>query len=302
MAGLVGTDPYLTLNAKDVVFQFNGAFAAGYPIPMVYADFSSIQSGGHTGLDIPIGSNPAGMNINFDSNFLRVGMTANLGVFNLFTLSTHFDFTFKLPSSGSLIPTIDLSSLKNLLPEISPSAPDWLKGAMSLIKNINLSISVDGILGDIEIPDMNISLGNFVYIHGDFKLSLGVTFTADAATGLDPLLGKVADIAIKAAASAIVPGLPADKVMKYLLNVSDDYSVIHDVKFKGVSFGASDVNIFVGSGPPDFSKPLASQSSLVGFGLQNLDLAIGVFTPQLPKYFNAQSVTSIYAKADEMGG
>jgi hypothetical protein len=112
-AGLVGTDPYLTLNAQDVVFQFNGAFAAGYPIPMVYADFSSIHTGDHTGLDIPIGSNTTAFNVNFDSNFLRVGMTANLGVFNLFTLHTHFDFSFTLPSTGSLIPTIDLSSLKN---------------------------------------------------------------------------------------------------------------------------------------------------------------------------------------------
>lgn len=44
-AGLVGTDPYLTLNAQDVVLQFNGAIAGDIPLPGVYADFSQIDNG-----------------------------------------------------------------------------------------------------------------------------------------------------------------------------------------------------------------------------------------------------------------
>ncbi|MEI7786163.1 MAG: hypothetical protein WCK08_17355, partial [Betaproteobacteria bacterium] len=145
------------------------------------------------------------------------------------------------------------------------------------------------------------NIGDFVHLNGDFKLTLGQSFKADMATGLDPLLGLAADAAINAAAGAFMPGLEVDSVFKYLLDVSDDYSVAHDVTFKGLTFGASNVNMFVGAGSPDFKKPFSEQGDLVGFGLQNLSVAIANFRAYLPQFFGAQSVFSFSAHANEMG-
>ncbi|MBW8894063.1 MAG: hypothetical protein JF617_18910, partial [Burkholderiales bacterium] len=117
LAGLVGTDPYLTLQATDVKLGFNGAFLGKYPVPSAYVDFSKLPGGG---LSIPIGSDPNAFKVDFDSNSLRIAMTATLGLFNLFKISTSFDFDFELPSTGQLIPTISLSKLTSFLPDKLP--------------------------------------------------------------------------------------------------------------------------------------------------------------------------------------
>jgi hypothetical protein len=53
----VGTDPWVTLNAQDVRFGLNLAIANGFPLPLTFVDFSSVNDGGAPGMDIPIGSN-----------------------------------------------------------------------------------------------------------------------------------------------------------------------------------------------------------------------------------------------------
>jgi hypothetical protein len=326
LAGLVGTDPYLTLDTRDVVFEFNGALAMGVPIPSVYADFSVINGG--RGLDIPIGSNPTALNMSFNSNFLRVGMQANLGVFDLFTLNLpRFDFTFELPpidfgvsinlsniglpgfqmpampafDPNMFLPSISLQGLLGAVPNLLPSTPDWLVNGLKFLKDIDIRIGLAGVMGSISLPDLSMNIGGFVHLNGDFKLTLGQSFKADMATGLDPLLGLAADAAINAAAGALIPGVTADGALKYLLNVSSDYSVARDVTFRGLTFGASNVNMFVGAGSPDFDKPFSEQGGLVGFGLQNLSVAIANFKAILPQFMNAQSVFSFSAHANEMG-
>ncbi|MDZ4123485.1 MAG: hypothetical protein U1E02_04800, partial [Hydrogenophaga sp.] len=324
-AGLVGTDPFLTLNATDVVLEFNGAMAGGIPLPSVYADFSVINGG--KGLGIPIGSDADAINMSFDSNFLRVGMTATLGVFDLFDISTDFDFTFELPEidlglgfslagidlpdfelpdlpnfdTSMLLPSISLSGLTDLIPDLSPSAPDWLRNGINFLRDINIRIGLDGISGFITLPDLSIDIGDFVYLNGDFKLTLGASFVADMATGIDPILAGATDLAVNEIANAFIPGLAAGSALKQLFNLSDDYSTIHDVTFNGFTLGASNVNLFVGAGGPDFDTAFSQQADLVGFGLQNLDIAIASFKADLPDWMGAKSVMSFTAHADELG-
>ena len=324
-AGLVGTDPFLTLEATDVHLAFNGAIARGIPIPTVYADFSVVADG--HGLDIPIGGDLDAITLRYDSNLLGIGLTARLGIFNLFDISTSFDFMFELPEidfgidldlsnislpgfampelpdfdPSMLLPSISLSGLTDLIPDLSASAPDWLLDGIKFLKDIDIRIGLTGIFGSITLPDLTINLGDFVHFQGDFKLTLGQTFTADVATGIDPLLGSAVDAAIDGIAGAIVPGLPATDILKFLFDISDDYSTIRNVSFKGVSFGASDVNMFVGLRDPDFSRPLSQQDGLVGFGLQDLDLALGHYKAELPAWLGATAVTSLTVHADELG-
>ena len=319
-AGLVGTDPYLTLNAQNVVFEFNGAIASGILLPSVYADFSGINGG--KGLDIQIGSNATAMNMSFDSNFLRVGITGELGIFDLFTIKPpRLDFKFELPEidfgigfslkdiglsdfkmpdlptfdANMLLPSIGLSNLTDLLADVGVSTPDWLKSGLKYLKNVDIRIGIAGVTGSITLTDLKINLGGFVHLEGDFKLTLGQTFKADLATGINPLVSSV----VKLAVDAIYPG--GLEKLAGLFDISDDLSTIHDVTFKGLSFGASNVNMFIGLGDPDFSSSLSQQSGLFGFGLENLDLAIGLFKADLPSWVGAKNVFSFTVHAGELG-
>ena len=92
----------------------------------------------------------------------------------------------------------------------------------------------------------------------------------------------------------------ARQVLRSLGGLSDDYSRLSGVSFKGVSFGASDVNVFIGVGTPDFSLPLSGQEGLVGFGLQNVDLGLGVFEADLGP-IPTQKFQSLTIHADEIG-
>ncbi|MFY8192079.1 MAG: hypothetical protein ACOVKF_02955, partial [Limnohabitans sp.] len=79
-AGLVGTEPYVTLNAKDIRFGLNMAIANGFPLPLTFVDFSTVNDGGAPGMDIPIGANNS-INMAELNNFeVRIGMQANLGL------------------------------------------------------------------------------------------------------------------------------------------------------------------------------------------------------------------------------
>jgi uncharacterized LabA/DUF88 family protein len=122
-----------------------------------------------------------------DSYEIRIGFQANMGLFGLFEINAPaFDFTFELPDTGDLIPEINLGGLLDFDFDISASAPEWLMGAVDFLRDIDLNISAAGITGSIEIPNLTIELADFIYFQGDFKLTLGDTFTADAYTGIDP--------------------------------------------------------------------------------------------------------------------
>ncbi|MEN9774726.1 MAG: hypothetical protein RL322_1796, partial [Pseudomonadota bacterium] len=324
--GIVGTDPYLTLQADDLVFELNGAMSRGKPLPTVYADFSSIDAGG---LEIPFGLDGPALNIDFDNNLIGVGISGTLGVFDLFTISPpRLDFRLELPDfdlgidldlSGvglpgfqmpqlpdidpaMLLPSMRLGDLGAIVPEISASAPDWLLSGIELLRDIDIRIGLTGVTGSIELPDLSLSVSEFVHLNGDFKINLGQSFTADMATGLDPMLAASADAVIREIESQLLPpNLPASDILRSVFDLSDDYSIAHDIDFKGISLGGNDIDLFIGQGTPNFDRSLSEQSGLLGFGLQGLSIGIGSFKADLPKWLKAGSVFSFSASADEMG-
>lgn len=141
-------------------------------------------------MNIPIGSDSEAMNLDFSSNFMRVGMNATMGVFDLFEISTAFDFKFELPPlnlglnfsladiglpnfvmpnlptfDANMLPSISLSGLIGQLPVIvPPSAPAWLLDGLKYIQNIDIRIGLAGITGSITLPDLSINMGDFVYL------------------------------------------------------------------------------------------------------------------------------------------
>jgi hypothetical protein len=122
---------------------------------------------------------------------------------------------------------------------------------------------------------------------------------------VDSVLDLATQAILEAAVGGEMPDLSGVNAVQNILGVSEDFSVLRNVSYMGVSFGASNVNAFVGAGTPDFDRPLADQD-LLGFGLQNLDLAIGVYQPRLSPilrglFGSAKPVTSLKASADEMG-
>ena len=133
-AGLVGTSPWVTLNAKDIRFGLNMAIANGYPLPLTYIDFSSINDGGARGMDIPIGTGATINMAELDAFEIRIGMQANMGLFDLFEINAPaFDFSFEL-QGVDLIPRIDLSSLLNFKVDIPASAPKLSNSPGALIQ------------------------------------------------------------------------------------------------------------------------------------------------------------------------
>ncbi|MEO0510569.1 MAG: LEPR-XLL domain-containing protein, partial [Verrucomicrobiota bacterium] len=294
--GLVGTSPFVTLEAEDVIFEFNGAFFNGYPVPFTYVDFTSLNNG--LGLDIPIGTLGDSLNIDYDSNFLRVAMTGRIGLFDLFEFETTFDFAFELPDTGDLIPVISLSGLLDLVPEFPVGAPQWLIDGFDSLKNINLSIGINGIIGSIELPNLSINIGDFIHMRGDFTLTIGESFTADMATSLPSDISGIQDVLSTALGDDFQTFLD---LLDTLGVDPTDYSVIPDVTFEGVSFGATDVSIFVGVGTPNFDVPLSEQGDLVGFGIQNVDVALGFYQADLPSFFSPKKVLSLAVTAEELG-
>jgi hypothetical protein len=183
------------------------------------------------------------------------------------------------------------------------------------IKKLDISIGMMGLTGTIEIPDISINIGDFIFFEGDFKLTLGDKFTADAYTGIDPMLGgaldSLLDLATQKLGEAIVgsdlPDLGNVNAVQRLLGVSQDFTTMYGVSYMGVSFAASNVNAFIGGGGrPDFSRPLADQG-LIGFGLQNLDLGFGIYNPKLPGIWGmlfkdtVKPIATLKASVDELG-
>ncbi|MCX7257343.1 MAG: hypothetical protein NTZ64_11550, partial [Polaromonas sp.] len=209
------------------------------------------------------------------------------------------DFGLKLPSFDlptSFLPTLSLSGLKNIIPDVSGLG--FLKDAFNFISNIDLSIGLDLnfkpiILGKISLPDVNLHLENFVHLHGNFELNLGKTFTGTMYTGLPAELGLVQSL-LGSTADSVLNGL------KSVGGLSSDFSRLSGVDFKGLTLGGSDISAFVGAGTPDFTQPLLGQSDLVGFGLDHLDIGVGIFKAQLPDFFKAKDFISLTAHANSI--
>jgi len=159
LAGLVGTDPYLTLQGKDVQLSLNGAFMQGKPIPTFYADYTKPAGGG---LHIPVGTSGREMVLDFDSNTIGLNIDATLGIFDLFDISQNFSFNFDLPS-------FDLGDLGLDLPTFT--MPDFSKLSFGLSSFSFLKFSFPGFslpeLPNFDwslylgIPDLNLSLPSF---------------------------------------------------------------------------------------------------------------------------------------------
>ncbi|WP_420226204.1 hypothetical protein [Pigmentiphaga litoralis] len=300
MAGLVGTDPFLTLNATDLKFDFNGAILGNVPVPGAYVDFSQLQGGG---LDIPIGSAGDAMRIDFNSNSLRIGMDAHLGIFDLIEIDAGFDFSFELPSTGGLFPSINLSGIGDMLPTLSPDF-SFLQGALDFVKNLDLSIGFDPnlgltLFGSLDLPDLSLNLGDFVHLRGDFQLNIGESFTGSMYTGLPKEISLLTSLL----------GDRTQTILNMLTSVgglSSDYSHLSNVSFKGLSFGAKDVYAFVGVGTPDYvavaGQPgklqITNADDLFGFGVEGVDVGLSMFKAQLPDFFQAKDFFSFYAHAD----
>ena len=230
------------------------------------------------------------------------------------------DFSLGLPGLGALpsfMPTISLSGLKDLLPEL----PDvgFFKDAFNFISNLDLSIGFDPnlgaiVLGKISLPNVNLNLGDFVHLHGDFELNLGKTFTGTMYTGLPADLRQLESL-LGSTGAAVVDAI------KLLGGISADYSRVSDVDFKGLTLGGSNIYAFIGAGTPDFTDktgstdpltnlprgdgvidtPFELQHGLTGFGLENLNIGLGIFKAELPDFFKAKNFVSLTAHADQIG-
>lgn len=140
------------------------------------------------GLSIPIGTAGNVFKFDADAMSLRLGLDARIGIFDIFEIETGFDLEFELPKTGSLFPSLNLSALGDLVPDMS-GAPEFLKSAVEYVKNLDIAIGYDpnfglNLLGSLEMPDMTLELGDFVHFQGDFKLSFGQTFVGTMYTGL----------------------------------------------------------------------------------------------------------------------
>ncbi|QJW84660.1 hypothetical protein HK414_16065 [Ramlibacter terrae] len=202
---------------------------------------------------------------------------------------------------SSFFPRLSLGTLPDFDINVDFPGADFLKGALDFVRNLDLSIGFDPnlgitLFGSIELPDLTLNLGDFIYLNGDFKLNFGETFTGVMYTGLPGELGLVEDL-LPASAGAVLDGL------KLAVGADDNYSRVKNVVFKGMTFGAADVDMFVGVGGPDFSRPLVDQDDLFGFGMQNPDIALSVFQAQgsLANLIKAEKFFSLKAHADSPG-
>ena len=165
-----------------------------------------------------------------------------------------------------------------------------------------------------EVKEYPVSRRSRLLVEDGGRVEVGDKFTADAYTGIDPMLGgaldSLLDLATQKLGETLVGGQLPDlgdvNLVQRLLGVSGDFTTLYGVNYMGVSFGASNINAFIGAGKPDFSRPLADQG-LIGFGLQDLDLGFGIYNPQLPGIWGmlfkdtVKPIATLKASVSELG-
>ena len=163
LIGLVGTDPYLTLQANSIHLDFNGAEMNGYLLPGVFINYLVTDNASGVKVARPGGLTFNGQTLAFSSNTFGFGLDATLGIFDLFTLTLptiDFDLTlptvsFGIPSFASLFSLPSLPSIPSLtftFPDLTlPAIPNfnWNAWALSFgLPSINLhapSLNFDAI-------------------------------------------------------------------------------------------------------------------------------------------------------------
>ena len=226
-----------------------------------------------------------------------------------------------LPSLGSFnitnpIPGLLASfNLGNLAAELEGYLPttlpglSFIDGILTDIENLSLSIDISldfkiSIIGSLDLPNLNFNLGDGVYISGNFDLALGQSFVADMYTGIPSAVGtSIADLI------DLIPGgstSPEGIALTALLQNSSD---IPDITFNGVTFSATNANVFVGiatGAAPNMTTnpdgtlvtPLDQQSGLIGFALSDVNLGLGVFKADLGSSIKTTDFYSLNATAN----
>ena len=129
-AGLVGTDPYVTLEATDLSFHINAATIAGKPAPCVYLDYTTMAGGQ---LDVPTGSAGDKADPRLRQQHPRHRPARPPGPVRPVRLRHQFQFRLQLPDlPGFGFPSISLTiaDLLDLLPSFSPNF-DFLMDAFT---------------------------------------------------------------------------------------------------------------------------------------------------------------------------
>jgi len=237
-------------------------------LPGAFADFSGID----LSLEIPTGSGGEFelFDIDFDTNLLSVDIgTGKLGVFDMLELEGPLGFSM---DAGSL-------SLGSLAGDLFGDMPglDILSYGLEAIQDFGLSISLTpfglNITGLLELPDVDICIGDFVHLKGNMSVELDSSYLVNLATHFPSnVTGAIDDLVVD-------PLLDQLDIIPEIIrpDLSDDLAVFNNWNVQALKFGASDVSAFIGLGDPDFSTPLEDQDGILGFGVQNLNVGFGVF-------------------------
>ncbi|MCC5833759.1 MAG: hypothetical protein JJU20_03415, partial [Opitutales bacterium] len=126
----------------------------------------------------------------------------------------------------------------------------------------------------LSVADARMSLFSFVHMQGTFAFEMGTSHRVSIDTGVPASY-----------ANALGP-LGLDSVVNILdsmdgVTVGENFSRIDGLEVNAMTMGASNVSVFVGIGDPDFDTAFADQD-LLGFGMQNLDIGLGLFASRLP--------------------
>lgn len=296
-AGLIGTEDYVTLEGTDLLVKLNSG-----KLPGTYVDFGALPGGG---LDVATGTTTDPITLDFSGANLTVDIgNAKLGLLGLFELETSFGFSLDVSGGG---PRLDLSALagqaQGAVSEDSGMLGEIFGEAMDVLENFQVFIVPDpsglSVTGHFEVSDVQIQLADFVYLEGNFAVDLGQSVTLDIAHGLP---GDITD-AVAEQVNDLLESIPEP------LRPTIDGSTISGWKTNAITVGGSDINLFVGlsrdengnSRSPDFDD-LAHDDGLIGFGLSDLDIGIGIFKPDAA--IDIEGLPTLYSMkttADQIG-
>ena len=192
------------------------------------------------------------------------------------------------PYWGIIVPTVDMISSFPGDAE-TPAGMD-----VPLGDGTKLYVDTSDRRFSLSMDHGRIALMNFVHLEGGFTFELGVRPTLSVGTGIPANLGSA------------LGALGFDEVADFFasvagMSVGENFSTIGGWEMDSMTIGASNVNAFIGFGNPDFDQPLSDQD-LLGFGLQDLDIGIGIFRPTLPPIpLQSPIFVSMKATSQEFG-